>query len=185
MDIRKLFLYDRQITEWINNHRIKILDDFFLSVTDTTWIVVVLISVVLLGIALFRKNKALKIKTFQIMAALICNVIVVTFLKYTVNRLRPFVNNVIIEKLSSENTPSFPSGHTAAAFVIAMSFSLLFPNKTGLKIAVWLWAIAVAYSRIVLGVHYLSDVLASVIIGCVISIIVHKFFSKYLYKHTT
>lgn len=119
------------------------------------------------------------------MAALICNVIVVTFLKYTVNRLRPFVNNVIIEKLSSENTPSFPSGHTAAAFVIAMSFSLLFPNKTGLKIAVWLWAIAVAYSRIVLGVHYLSDVLASVIIGCVISIIVHKFFSKYLYKHTT
>lgn len=179
MNMHDLFLFDSKMTEWINNHRIKVLDDFFLSVTNTAWIVVVLITVVLLCIDLYRNNKVLRIQSFQIVTALICNLIVVIFLKYTVNRMRPFVTDVLIEKLSAESTPSFPSGHTASAFVIAIFFSLLLPGKTGLKVAIWIWAVIVAYSRIYLGVHYISDVFASVMIGCIISIIVHKFFSKY------
>lgn len=57
---------------------------------------------------------------------------------------------------------SFPSGHTAAAFVIATLLGHLYPALLPLACG---WAIAVGFSRIYLGVHYPTDVLAGMTIG--------------------
>src|SRR4030081_1590689 len=57
---------------------------------------------------------------------------------------------------------SFPSGHTMTAFSIALVLSYFYPALEG---ALFFLAISIAFSRIVLGMHFLSDVLAGVVLG--------------------
>lgn len=57
---------------------------------------------------------------------------------------------------------SFPSGHTITAFAVAVSLSRFYPE---LAIGLLFCAISVAASRILLGMHFLSDVLAGATIG--------------------
>ena len=85
-------------------------------------------------------------------------------LKYSINRDRPFVTYPDILKKSSAGSPSFPSGHTSSAFAAATSISLSYP-KWYIIAPSYLWAGTVGYSRMDLGVHYPSDVLAGAVIG--------------------
>jgi len=57
---------------------------------------------------------------------------------------------------------SFPSGHTITAFAVAIALSQFYPN---LAIGLLFCAVSVAASRILLGMHFLSDVLAGAAIG--------------------
>jgi undecaprenyl-diphosphatase len=57
---------------------------------------------------------------------------------------------------------SFPSGHTITAFSVAVSLSFFYPN---LAAGLLFCAISVGASRVVLGMHFLSDVLAGAAIG--------------------
>ena len=57
---------------------------------------------------------------------------------------------------------SFPSGHTITAFAVAVSLMRFYPS---LAIGLLFCAISVAASRILLGMHFLSDVLAGAAIG--------------------
>jgi membrane-associated phospholipid phosphatase len=87
-----------------------------------------------------------------------------TALKYSVNRERPYITYPDITKKSSAGSPSFPSGHTSNAFATATSLSLEFP-KWYIIVPSYTWAGCVGYSRMHLGVHYPSDVLAGAVIG--------------------
>ena len=60
---------------------------------------------------------------------------------------------------------SFPSGHTMTAFAVAIPLALLYPPLT---IGLLFCAFSVAISRILLGMHFLSDVIAGASIGAVI-----------------
>lgn len=57
---------------------------------------------------------------------------------------------------------SFPSGHTMTAFSIAIVVSYFYPSLEGM---LFFLALSIAISRIVLGMHFLSDVLAAVVLG--------------------
>jgi undecaprenyl-diphosphatase len=57
---------------------------------------------------------------------------------------------------------SFPSGHTITAFAVAVSLSLAYPS---LSVGLLFCAVSVAASRILLGMHFLSDVVAGALIG--------------------
>ena len=57
---------------------------------------------------------------------------------------------------------SFPSGHTMTAFSIALVLSYFYPALEG---TFFFLAISIGFSRIVLGMHFLSDVLAGVVLG--------------------
>ena len=57
---------------------------------------------------------------------------------------------------------SFPSGHTMTACSIALVVSYFYPSLEGPLLFL---AVSIAMSRIVLGMHYLSDVLAGMILG--------------------
>jgi undecaprenyl-diphosphatase len=58
---------------------------------------------------------------------------------------------------------SFPSGHTITAFAVAVPIGLFYPAMLG---ALVFCAMSVASSRILLGLHFLSDVIAGIAIGC-------------------
>jgi undecaprenyl-diphosphatase len=64
---------------------------------------------------------------------------------------------------------SFPSGHTITAFAVAVSLSRFYPD---LAIGLLFCAVSVAASRILLGMHFLSDVLAGAAIGSVIAYVI-------------
>jgi undecaprenyl-diphosphatase len=57
---------------------------------------------------------------------------------------------------------SFPSGHTMTAFAVAIPLSLFYPDLT---IGLLFCALSIAMSRILLGMHFLSDVVAGALIG--------------------
>jgi undecaprenyl-diphosphatase len=57
---------------------------------------------------------------------------------------------------------SFPSGHTMTAFSIALVVSYFYPSLEGPLLFL---ALSIAMSRVVLGMHFLSDVLAGVVLG--------------------
>src|SRR5580692_11699689 len=57
---------------------------------------------------------------------------------------------------------SFPSGHTMTAFAVAIPLSMFYPSLT---IGLLFCALSIAMSRILLGMHFLSDVVAGALIG--------------------
>ena len=57
---------------------------------------------------------------------------------------------------------SFPSGHTMTAFAVAIPLALFYPT---LAIGLFFCALSIAMSRILLGMHFLSDVVAGALIG--------------------
>jgi len=62
---------------------------------------------------------------------------------------------------------SFPSGHTITAFAVSISLAAFYPDLT---IGLLFCAVSVAASRILLGMHFLSDVLAGAAIGSLLAI---------------
>ena len=63
---------------------------------------------------------------------------------------------------------SFPSGHTITAFAVAISLGVFYP---ALLLGLLFCAISVAASRILLGMHFLSDVMAGAGIGGILGYI--------------
>lgn len=62
---------------------------------------------------------------------------------------------------------SFPSGHTITAFAITFSLGLYYPT---LLAGLVFCALSVAASRVILGLHYVSDVIAGMLIGLAIGV---------------
>jgi membrane-associated phospholipid phosphatase len=87
--------------------------------------------------------------------------------KYTVNRERPYRTYpelLHLEPQFSVGNPSFPSGHTSFAFAAATALCLKYPKWYVIAPSAF-WACSVGYSRMNLGVHYPSDVVAGALLG--------------------
>jgi len=158
-------LYDIQTLEFINKNRIHILDNLWKLITNTSWLVCLLISIFPYVVAKTKKLPGLKVKSYLLLMCWVTVSLLSNGLKYLIGRVRPFVLYDYIEKLTGGESPSFPSGHTSEAFAMAGAVFLLFSSQKRFKILVFLWAFMVAYSRMSLGVHFPSDVLAGIGLG--------------------
>ncbi|MGS0693693.1 phosphatase PAP2 family protein [Shewanella sp. 0m-4] len=67
---------------------------------------------------------------------------------------------------------SLPSGHTAAAFVMATSIYFIYPQLFYIAVA---WALAIGLARVVLGVHYPLDIVAGALLGIVSVLLSQQF----------
>ena len=67
---------------------------------------------------------------------------------------------------------SFPSGHATTAFAAAVVLALWFPRGTVPFVGV---AVLVGFSRVMLGAHFPSDVLAGALLGSVVALAVHAY----------
>lgn len=85
-------------------------------------------------------------------------------IKAIFKRRRPFVQNLKIVAVYNAGSTSFPSGHTSTSFSVATALSRSYP-KWYVIAPSYLWAGAVGYSRMYLGVHYPSDVFGGAVLG--------------------
>ena len=105
-----------------------------------------------------------------IMGLLLCNLT----LKPLVARIRPYdlqwelYGREILLLTGKMHDFSFPSGHTIASFEAA---TVLLKNSRKMGIPAMILAIAIAFSRLYLYVHYPTDVLVSIILGVILAFI--------------
>ena len=91
------------------------------------------------------------------------------WLKRTCKRRRPFhVVQALAPLLKPSDEFSFPSGHTTAAFMMAALVGVFFPMAL---VPMMLWAGMVGLSRVMLRVHFISDVLAGIVLGTAIALL--------------
>lgn len=69
---------------------------------------------------------------------------------------------------------SFPSGHTITAFAVAVSLGAFYPIAMAFLL---FCAFSIAISRILLGMHFLSDVAVGAIIGTGLALTSHSLFT--------
>src|SRR5574344_1888656 len=155
---------DINLLREINLKRNKSLDPTFRFITNTASPVTIATPIVIYSVGLIKKDSTLKSKGLYIGETVLLSALITTVLKYAINRDRPFITYPYLEKVTSGGSPSFPSGHTSEAFATATSLSLAFP-KWYVIAPSYVWASGVGYSRMDLGVHFPSDVLAGAITG--------------------
>jgi undecaprenyl-diphosphatase len=96
-------------------------------------------------------------------SAAIAGIIVFKALKRLSHRQRPCqLEPHCWSKVLPPDKFSFPSGHTMTAFSIALVLSYYYPSLEGTLLFL---ALSIGFSRIVLGMHFLSDVLAGIVLG--------------------
>jgi undecaprenyl-diphosphatase len=113
-------------------------------------------------------NPAWKNRAAVLAASILATAILVLAIKFSVRRQRPDGQWGAIYR--STDPHSFPSGHAARAFLIATLAIGLGPPWFG--IVALLWAPLVTMARVAMGVHYLSDVLAGVLVGLLMGVVI-------------
>jgi len=112
-----------------------------------------------------------------VLDVIICNVI----LKPMVARIRPYDINTAIQLLIHRPTDfSFPSGHTAASF---SAVSALYFSRQRIWIPSLILAVLIAFSRLYLYVHYPSDVIAGILLGCIFGFVGCRLSNRIYKRH--
>lgn len=158
--------FDMAAMEWMEANRIALLDRFLLDVTalGTGLVVLILVGVAALFLALTEHRYSALLLLIATGGGQLLN----TVLKLFYDRPRP--SNV--EHLTHTMSTSFPSGHAMSAVIVYGTVAYLAARLQKKRWERWLTMIAatiiivgIAASRVYLGVHYPSDVLAGTIIG--------------------
>jgi len=128
----------------------------------------------LLGLILlwWRGTDYWKERAVALGVGILVTAIVVMAIKFTVRRSRPAGEWGQIYR--STDPHSFPSGHAARSMMLAVMALGLGPLWLGLLLLAW--APLVSLARVMLGVHYPSDVIAGMGLGALLGVIVLQFF---------
>lgn len=155
---------------------------FFQVVSDSISYFSLGIPAIALGIGLYRKRHILVRHSLIILLGIALGGLISATIKRTVREPRPYEVDRRIAQLSVGGSNSFPSGHTVEATAAAIGFTtLLFRTPVSVILSVS-WALLIMLSRIVLGVHNFTDILAGVAIGTLGILIVHHLFELRLQR---
>ncbi len=109
-----------------------------------------------------RTRKAGFVSLIAMLLGLLCTNVA---LKHLVGRARPWLTVEGLIPLVAEHDPnSFPSGHTCAAFAAASAWCRTLPRRW-MKVTAVVMAALMGFSRLYVGVHFPSDVLAGMAVG--------------------
>ena len=156
---------DASAAEWGDEHATELSTRMIHWVTDLgDWPIVPLIAVPIL-VYEYRRAPSRYLVPF-VLAVFVGDKLVTNGIKDLVDRARPTINP-IAETLG----PSFPSGHSSTAASFYAALALILARRRGARVRALIAgagagiAVAVAASRVLLDVHWLSDVVAGVLLG--------------------
>ncbi|MEY3238307.1 MAG: hypothetical protein RI883_2408 [Bacteroidota bacterium] len=177
---------DRQIVLAINSWHSPIMDEVMWWISARiTWIPLY-VFILILAFKKLTKEHFVFFLLFAVIAVIVTDLVSVHLFKNVFLRYRPSHNLLLIDRLHFYQIApgnlyqggeyGFISSHAANYFAIATA-SLLVLNKAYSKLK-WLLLFAgiiICFSRIYLGVHYLSDVVVGGAIGSLIAFLLYKF----------
>jgi undecaprenyl-diphosphatase len=162
------FIFDKKIAMAFSGIRNPILDFVMIAVAASSTYLIVLLTTVFVFLG---DRKEIVKYWFSFALALF----VMILIKMILHRQRPFnalditVPAALIKASYSTWDFSFPSNHSALSFVSV-------PFLKGKFLVIWIVIAAlIIFSRLYFGFHYLSDVIAGIMIGLVVPIIVRKY----------
>lgn len=160
--------FDSAILLWIQDFvRNPILDPFFIFITHLGdagifWIALSLF------FCIFKKTR--KAGIFALAALILSVLFNNVFLKNVIGRIRPYEIIAGLECLVKHATDaSFPSGHTGASIAAATVYLKELPKKFSIPALVL--AILIGLSRLYIGIHYPTDVIAGALTGAALGIV--------------
>ncbi len=140
---------------------------------------------IIMSIAMLCFKKTRKVGILALLAMGVGVLLTNVMIKPLISRPRPYlVVEGLLPLMSPPEPNSFPSGHTTAAFAMLYIGEKALPYKWMKPVLFWL-AILMAFSRLYVGVHFFTDVLAGSIIGTFSGFIVwnvYKIVKKQLKK---
>ena len=134
---------------------------FFAHSGDSWFWAIGLIALWLSGNTFWKEWAVVQLAGISVLAVL------VIIIKFLVRRRRPEGEWGGIYRNTDPH--SFPSGHAARAFLIAVISAGLGPDW--LAVFLWIWAPLVSLARVAMGVHYVSDVVAGGVLGILCALI--------------
>ena len=156
---------DLPLTEWSADEASPGSTSFLHAVTDLGGTPAVVILSLVVAAATVRKRADLAVVGFLVISVG-GQFALVNAIKWIVDRARPDIG-----QLSGFAGPSFPSGHAAAAAACYACFALLLGLRRSRTVRIALMSVAagiagsVAATRVFLGVHWFTDVVAGVVVG--------------------
>ena len=155
---------DRATGEAVVGLRTPVLDVAFRLLSQILWFKLAVLGTAL---AVGRARGSFR-PGLTVAVTLLATTLATTALKSVFGRLRPPLDDHAITALVPlPGDASFPSGHASGAFAAAVALGLLVPRA---RVPALVVAALVAFSRIWLGVHYLSDVIAGALLGSAIAL---------------
>ena len=169
------------------------LKEFFVGITelgDSLWYFLTifflfLVPFILVKLSLISIKKYTYLKNFSILSFLYLLLVglVTQVLKHLFGRPRPnhadFNEYFGLNFFSTDSAfHSFPSGHSSTIVAVVLIAGLLVPS---LRIFFYLCGFLIAVSRVVVGAHFVTDVVA----GALIAIMFYKIFSSFVEKNKT
>lgn len=121
---------------------------------------------IMLATAMLNRDSALKSRSLEILGSVVLTTVATEAIKIAVNRERPYWKYPleVFPNDASETGRSMPSAHVSLAFATATSLALTY-HKWYVTLPAFVWATGVGYSRLYLGEHYPSDVIAGAAVG--------------------
>ncbi|MCE5179881.1 MAG: phosphatase PAP2 family protein [Porphyromonadaceae bacterium] len=125
-------------------------------------------------------KEGLLVTLFFILVFALCDQLASSFFKPVFERFRPthhpdFKELVDIVNGYRGGRYGFISSHATNSFGLAVFLSLLFRHRR-VTISVLCWAVLNSYTRIYLGVHFVSDILAGMIVGSLVGLLLYKLY---------
>ena len=157
---------DRQVADWLHDHRSAELTSLLRAVTTlgSAWVLVPLA----LGTVAYLLAKGARRRAVLVALAIVGAEVLTLGLKTGFERRRPF----FADPLASESSFSFPSGHATVSLAVYGALAYLACRRLGnaaagraVLIGAVLLVVLIGFSRLYLGVHFLSDVLAGLSAG--------------------
>jgi undecaprenyl-diphosphatase len=178
--------FEKSLFFWLNGSDSTFLDSFFyLYSYKWTWLLFYLCFVF---IFIYKKNlkEIICILLAVTLLILLCDQITSGFFKPFFHRFRPthhpdFQSQVKTVWGYTGGLYGFMSSHASNAFGFSVFTSLVFRNRlfTGM---IFLFALLNIYSRVYLGVHFISDVVAGALVGSLIGYWVYRLYQLSRYK---
>jgi membrane-associated phospholipid phosphatase len=157
--------FDRGISSWVNDHGSRLTHDVLQAITQLgAGEVVVVAAVIVLVVELIRRPSRWVAPFLAVV--LIGESLITDGIKQLLDRVRPTLNPA-----AHLLGPSFPSGHTATAAAFWAGVALLMGRGRGRRAHAALAGgavaigVAVACTRVLLDVHWFSDVIAGLAVG--------------------